>query len=197
MRITPLIRIFCIGLFFFFSPKIAFGLAGWSESNYEYYFTPEIVINFGNPSDMCPSNHDHQTCFNIYYLDDYSRSKGFKNLDLLSEVGVPTSLNPQFIIGLSYSDSDWLIYDINKDAILFKDSNYNTILSKWSELGNSEPVLVNTKNFFKNFKKETKESKEMNKTRDEFTTSILLTVFFLLGIPFAILVAIIVSTIKK
>ena len=118
----------------------------------------------------------------MYYLDDYSRSKGFKNLDLLSEVGVPTSLNPQFIIGLSYSDSDWLIYDINKDAILFKDSNYNTILSKWSELGIQNSTGKYQK-LFKNFKKRQKESKEMNKTRDEFTTSILLTVFFLLGIP--------------
>ncbi|MDD5291383.1 MAG: hypothetical protein PHZ04_04725 [Patescibacteria group bacterium] len=195
MKTFRWIKIFCI-CFFFLLPRIAFGLAGWGEFNTECYYTSEILINFGNPSDVCSPDYGDQTCFSLYKNYDRYHFKGFKKLGNLTSIGVPTSDKPKFIIGKSYYDSSWLIYDIEQDEKILQDSNYEKVLAEWKNLGNPEPTIANTKNFSKYFDNETEESKKWNAEQNKFAMFMLL----FMSLPFVvpiIIIGIIIYLVKR
>lgn len=198
MKKLRLLKIFIFLLFLF--PKVTLGLAGFAESNTECYFTPQIIIDFGNPSDMCSANYGDQTCFNLYYFDDRYKTKGFENLDNLIEIGFPTLDNPEFIIGKSYFNENWIIYDIKKDKKIVENKKYKKVLADWKKLGNSEPVIVNTENFSEYFDKETEESKRIKDEEEKFASVILLVFFSVLIIPliiFGLIIFLIIYIVKK
>lgn len=164
-------------------------MAGWAETNHECYYTPSIIINFGNPSDMCATiEGKFQNCFKIYLPGDYYQSKKFDKIGTLSEINIPESNDQKFILGKSYIDDDWLIYSIEKDKTVFKDHDYNKVLAEWQKLGNKDPKLANTNNFFKYFS-ETEESKMNNEDSfGEFMGKMILSFFVIIILLFFIII---------
>lgn len=156
-------------------PSLVFGLAGWSELSYEYYYSPNILIEFSVPSDACsPEYNKNQRCIKIYSADDGNKFKKFKNLDSLTEVNLPLSSSPKFIIGKSYFDDSWLIYDIQKDEKLFVDKNFDLVKKEYEKLGVKTPTLVSMNNFDEYFKNETSQSLEAREGLEDFAKDLFL-----------------------
>jgi hypothetical protein len=158
-------------LMFAFVPNAVFGLAGLSEQDTEYYYSPKILIAFNTPSDFCPPEYGDQNCILIYGAQDTYGPKQF-DIDRLTTVNVPQSAEPQYIIGKSYEDRDWLIWDLETDEQVVKDPSYARVAATWEKLGNAKPAFVDIDNYSRYFHAETekckRESAEMNKMGREF-----------------------------
>ena len=165
---------------FLLLPNIAFGLAGFSEQEFEYNYSPKVLIEFNVPSDFCPSKYDkRQQCIRIYLSEksEYGANKGFNNLDVLTTVNMPQTIEPSMIIGQSYITGNWFVFDLNNDKIVLSDKNYNTIEQQWEKLGNSKPEFVNTSNYSKYFRDQTEDSRRQNSQMGEIAFGMILAFF--------------------
>ena len=179
---------------FLLLPKTSFALAGWSEMDYEYYYSPKILIDFNTPSDLCYPEYDpNQSCIKMYYSakNEYNSHIDFKHLELMSVVNLPQTSEPKYILGKSYIDKKWFIFDIINDKILSSDLSYGTIEQQWEKLDGSKPVLVSVDNFSKYFKNETEDSKLNREDSGKFAEALL---FGMFGVP-AIAILVIVGII--
>lgn len=170
---------------FMFFPRITFALAGFSEQSFEYYYSPRLLINFNTPSDSCSPEYDkNQSCIELYQVkeDKYSSNIQYKNLDQMKEINFPQSVDPAQIIGKSYYDNKWFIFDLENDKVIVTDANYDTVEQQWEKLGFPEPRLVTTNNFNKYFHKQTKESESKNNELEDFFTGLFITGFAVLAI---------------
>lgn len=157
-----------------FIPNVCFGLAGLGEIDYDCYYTPNILVYFGDPSDMCRKiDNKSQTCLIVHY--PASGSFNFKSfeLDPLTEINIPENNNPKFIMGKSYFDNNWQIYDVASNKIVFNDIKYDNILNEWRKLGNPDPKFASINNFLDHFK-QTEESKKNNKEREGFGMALII-----------------------
>ena len=178
------LKYFILGLFLLLVPKVCFGLAGFGEIDYDCIYTPNIGIYFGDPSDLCTEiENKSQTCLLVHYpaTDDSFNFKYYR-LDPLTEINIPENNKPKFIFGKSYIDNKWLIFDINKNVVVFSDSKYDAVLNKWRDLGNQDPKFANTKNFLKNFS-ETEYSKKSNGEHEKFMEGMVSWIFINYGLP--------------
>lgn len=159
-----IIKLFCVCLLLL-SPKIAFGLAGLAEDSFDLHYTDEILLQFHAPSDMCPfvdNVKPSQYCFELHSVESgkYGIQED-KNIETLVEISIPKD-ESKFIIGKSYKQGIWLIYDIEKDQVVFENEDLNLSLDEWERLGNEKPEFANVKNVLDHFE-ETRESKDFHK----------------------------------
>jgi hypothetical protein len=185
-------------------PSIAFGLAGFSEQDTEYYYSPKILIDFNTPSDFCPPEHGNQYCILLYGTTDAYGPKQF-DIARLTAVNVPQTTEPQYVIGKSYEDGDWLVFDLKNDKQILKDTSYSRVESQWEKLGNVKPVFADTENYSKYFHDETEKSKQASAEMEKGVGEMLLygwlvllvVVSVLCGLVFGIIYLIEKFTAKK
>lgn len=180
-----IVKLCCVCLLLL-SPNIAFGLAGLAEDSFDLYYTDDILLQFHAPSDTCPFVENvkpHQYCFELHSVEPGEYGiKEDKNIETLVEINIPKS-EPKFIIGKSYKQGIWLIYDVKKDEVVFANQDLNLALAEWEKLGNEEPEFVNVNDVLDHFE-ETSESKKFHKKENWIFGLIgLMGILTIVGVP--------------
>lgn len=187
------IVIFLAITIFVFLPKQVFGLAGLGEQDFEYNYSSKILIEFNDPSDACaPEYNPNQQCIELYPAEknQFGTHPKFYNLGVLSEVNLPQINEPTHIIGKSYRDGKWLIYDFENYKVIFSDSNYDTVEQQWEKLGNSKPKFVDMSNYSKYFHTLAADSKKENDEMERFALVMILAGLGGIFIPIAAILGI-------
>ena len=181
-------RLFKIGLLMSLSlllltvPQHVYGLAGLAEQSHDLYYTKDILIYFGNPSDTCSA----QSCFYLYRADDRYGFDYFKNSGRLIAINAPTTDQPSYILGKSFADGQWIIYDIQRDEEIFHHDDFGEAVNEWKRLGFEEPKIVEMDHLLDQFE-ETRESKRSNRE----LTNLFIGMGAMFALPFLVIVMIV------
>lgn len=182
-------------LIFSVLPNSTFALSGLSENIYKCYYTKNIILKVGDPSDICkPIKEKSQNCFYIYESEDEKKY----NLEALTEINIPENEIPSFIMGKSYIDDKWLIYNISQDTIVFR-GNKELVLESWKSIQKTEPKFSNTNTLLEYFK-ETKDSSEIREEQNNMVLIIFITwiiIFVIFPISLIFLLVFLFRKIRK
>ena len=104
---------------------------------------------------------------------------------MLTEINIPESDNPKYIMGRNQENSAWLIYNIDENKIIFSNQEKKLTVQEWKNLGNSNVKLVKVGSLDKYFQ-ETDKSKSNYEEHAEFARFIGQTFLIAISIPLII-----------
>jgi len=163
--------IFYIVIFISTTQKTS-ALAGFSEFSTKYYFGDNYILENNTPSDSCPPEYGDQNCIDITLKGD----RYYQEIPLLISVN---NIQNNYIIGQTYKDKKWIIYDLKNKKIVIENIEESVIKNEGLKLGINNLNTYSTDKIHK-ILKQTEESKKQE--NEDFKLS--LVIFF---IPIAII----------
>ena len=149
-----------IWVLFLFSPILAHAFAGLSDNETWHHYDERHLIGVSRPSPLCTGAGKYKYCLRLTDLEENS----LPGLPLLDKINCPTK-DPALVFGKTHLEKDWLIYDVKDGDILFRDTNYKNVLSKWKEYHAADPEMIDRYQAHKTFK-ETIESRKNSYARE-------------------------------
>jgi hypothetical protein len=122
-------------------PPRAVALAGLAEHYYTYHFNPLAHLVWANPGDLCEGDDNY--CLDLIKTD----RRNFEGIiGSLEAINVPTDPSSPYVIARRSSDETWFVYHLGDETFLIRDAALEQALSRWEDLGLTEPVFIESRN---------------------------------------------------